>query len=200
MKKILIIEASHNHQATGSRHAASLIEQNLRDKYPEADCIRHDLAASPLPHLEAATTQAFFTPPDNRNEVQREAVKLSDQLAAELLESDVLLLSMPMWNFGVPSSIKSWIDHVVRSGLTFEYTQAGVKGLAATTRAILVVASGGVFADGPMSGWDHLVPYVTHILNFVGIKDIQVVRVEGTVWAPQDAMSNASKAIQSLTL
>jgi FMN-dependent NADH-azoreductase len=200
MKQILVVEASHNYHATGSRHVATLIEEKLRSKYPEAKYIRHDLAAKPLPHLKAATVQAFFTPTESQSSAQKEAVQLSDELTAELLDSNLLVLSMPMWNFNIPSSVKSWIDHVVRSGVTFKYSQAGVQGFAGATRAILVVASGGIFSEGPMSAWDYLVPYVAHILNFIGIQDIQVLRVEGTVPAPQDAMTNAIKAVDALVL
>jgi len=200
MNNILIIESSNNYESTGSRYVSSLIEEKLRDKYPEAVYMRHDLSASPLPHLAPATTRAFFIPPENRNERQLQAVKLSDKLANELLGADVLLVSMPMWNFNIPSSIKGWIDHVIRSGVTFEYTEAGVQGFATKTRAIIVVASGGVFSNGPLSSWDYVVPYMTHILNFIGISDIQVIRLEGTVWAPEQAMTHASEAIQGLTL
>ncbi|MET0790483.1 MAG: NAD(P)H-dependent oxidoreductase, partial [Polyangiaceae bacterium] len=152
------------------------------------------------PHLEAAAVQAIFTPRALQTDPQKLAIERSNELAAELLASDILLLSMPMWNFGVPSAIKAWIDHVVRAGITFNYTPAGVQGHAEKTRAIVVAASGAVFSDGPMSAWDHLVPYVTHVLGFIGIKDIQVVRLEGTISAPQDALANAQKAIQGLTL
>jgi FMN-dependent NADH-azoreductase len=200
MKQLLIVESSHNHQGNGSRHIAGIIEKRLREKYPEATLVRRDFAASPLPHLEAATVQAFFMPPDSQSDIQKAAVKLSNELSAELLASDVLLLSMPMWNFNIPSSVKSWIDHVVRSGVTFNYTQAGVQGFAGKTRAIVVMASGALFSDGPMSAWDYMTPYVTHILNFIGIKDIQIVRVEGTIQTPQEAVPNAEKAVHGLTL
>ncbi len=153
-----------------------------------------------MPHLEAAAVQGFFMPPDAQSDTQKKAVEKSNELAAELLASDILLLSMPMWNFGVPSAIKAWIDHVVRAGITFSYSPAGAKGYAEKTRAIVVAASGAVFSDGPLSSWDYLVPYITHVLGFIGIKDIQVVRLEGTSQAPQDALANAERAVQGLNL
>ena len=153
MKQVLVIEASHNHQQNGSNYVTGLIEKALSEKYPAANVIRHDYANSPLPHLEASTVQAIFTPPDQQTDSLKSAIKLSNDLSAELLASDLLVLSMPMWNFSVPSSIKAWIDHVIRSGATFNYTQTGVQGLAEKTRAIVVAAAGGVYSQGPMSAW-----------------------------------------------
>lgn len=200
MQQVLIVEASHNQQETGSRYIASLVEEKLRQHHPDARYLHRDLAAAPLPALEATALQAFFTPPEAQSAAQQAAVQLSNQLSNELLASDVLVLSMPMWNFSIPSSIKNWIDHVVRSGITFNYTQDGLQGHAGKTRAIVVVSSGAVFSDGPMHDWDYLTPYLRHILHFIGIEDIQLVRVEGTIHAAQDAVFNAKLAVHGLAL
>jgi FMN-dependent NADH-azoreductase len=84
-----------------------------------------------------------------------------------------------MWNFGIPSSIKVWIDHVVRAGRTFNYIGAGVEGLVKGKKAILALASGGVFSEGPWKSWDTVEPYLRQILGFIGIDDVQTVRAEG---------------------
>src|SRR3984957_2340395 len=88
-------------------------------------------------------------------------------------------MATPMWNFGIPSALKAWIDMVVRPGRTFRYSDGGVLGLAKGKRAILVLASGGVFTEGPWSPWDFVEPYLRQILGFIGIEDVQTVRIEG---------------------
>src|SRR6266436_10060886 len=90
--------------------------------------------------------------------------------------SDLLVIACPMWNFGIPSSLKAWIDYVVRAGKTFNYAGAGVEGLAKGKKAILVLASGGVFSEGPWKSWDSVEPYLRQILGFIGIEDVQTVR------------------------
>ena len=93
------------------------------------------------------------------------AARLSDQLTDELLASDLLVVATPMWNFGIPSALKAWIDLVVRPGRTFQYTEDGVLGLAKGKKAILVLASGGVFTDGPWRSWDFVEPYLRKSLD-----------------------------------
>ncbi len=109
----------------------------------------------------------------------REALRLSDQLTEEVLSSDLLLIASPMWNFGLPSSLKAWVDHIVRPGKTFRYTGDGAEGLALRKKAILVLASGGVFSEGPWKSWDTAEPYLRLVLGFIGITDVQTVRAEG---------------------
>lgn len=107
-----------------------------------------------------------------------------------------------MWNFGMPSSLKAWIDHVVRAGRTFQYAGAGVEGLAKGKKAILVLASGGVFTEGPWKEWDTVEPYLRQILGFIGITDVQTVRAEGMnipALAPQ-AVPDGEKTIGILAL
>ena len=107
-----------------------------------------------------------------------------------------------MWNFGIPSTLKAWIDLVVRPGKTFQYSAGGVLGLAKDKKAILVLASGGVFTDGPWRPWDFVEPYLRQILGFVGIVDVQTVRVEG-MNIPDlalEAVPRASKAVVELAL
>jgi FMN-dependent NADH-azoreductase len=127
------------------------------------------------------------------------ALHLSNQLTEELLSSDLLVVASPMWNFGIPSSLKAWIDHVVRAGKTFNYEGAGVEGLAKGKKAILVLASGGVFSDGP---WDTVEPYLRQILGFIGIDDVQTVRAEGmnVPLLAIHAVPNGEKAVEALVI
>jgi FMN-dependent NADH-azoreductase len=132
----------------------------------------------------------------------KNALHLSDQLTEELLSSDLLVIASPMWNFGIPSSLKAWIDHVVRAGKTFNYAGAGVEGLAKGKKAILVLASGGVFSEGPWKPWDTVEPYLRRILGFIGIDDVQTVRAEGMNIPPLAiyAVPNGEKAVEALVI
>jgi FMN-dependent NADH-azoreductase len=104
-----------------------------------------------------------------------------------LMILDILVIASPMWNFGTPSSLKAWIDHIVRAGKTFNYAGAGVKGLAKGKKAILVLASGGVFSEGDWKPWDTVEPY-RQILRFIGIDDVQTARAEGMNIPPLPSM------------
>jgi FMN-dependent NADH-azoreductase len=118
------------------------------------------------------------------------------------MKSDLLVIACPMWNFGIPPSLKAWIDYVVRAGKTFNYAGAGVEGLAKGKKAILVLASGGVFSEGPWKGWDFVEPYLRQILGFIGIEDVQTVRAEGMNIPPLaiHAVPNGEKAVEALVI
>ncbi len=126
---------------------------------------------------------------------------LSDALIDELRAADILVLAAPMHNFGIPSTLKAWIDHVVRAGRTFSYTSKGPVGLLTGKRAILVLATGGVYSDGPAKAFDFQEPYLRTILGFMGITDVDVVRVEGVATSavgPEKALAEATERSKQL--
>jgi FMN-dependent NADH-azoreductase len=110
------------------------------------------------------TIRAISTKDPVEAESLKEATRQSDHLTDELLESNLLVIATPMWNFGIPSALKAWIDLVVRPGRTFGYSDGGVVGLAKDKKAVLVLASGGVFTEGPWLPWDFVEPYLRQIL------------------------------------
>lgn len=197
MKRILMIEISPRGQDSASRAVAGTLVARLKRLYPSAQLIRHDLAAEHLPHLDGTTLRAIATRDPAEADALKAAARLSDQLTDELLETDLLLIATPMWNFGIPSALKAWIDLVVRPGRTFQYTAGGVLGLAKDKKALLVLASGGVFTDGPWRSWDFVEPYLRQILGFIGITDVQTVRVEG-MNIPDLAVSAVPRAIEAV--
>jgi FMN-dependent NADH-azoreductase len=199
---ILIISASPRGSESASRTTAQTLEARLRQEFPDAKYVYRDLAEEPLPHLDSNVLKAIASKDEKEVEAHREAGRLSDTLTEELLASDLLVIATPTWNFGIPSLLKAWIDLVVRPGKTFRYGDAGVDGLARGKRAILVIASGGVFTDGPWKPWDHVEPYLRQILKFIGIENVQIVRVEGLNVPPlaASAIPNAEKAINELVL
>ncbi len=202
MKQILMIEVSPRGTDSASRAVADTLAARLIARYPSANLIRRDLAAEQLPHLDGITLRAIATKDVAEAERLKAAARLSDRLTNELLASDLLVLATPMWNFGIPSALKAWIDLVVRSGRTFQYTGDGVLGLAKGKQAILVLASGGVFTEGPWRPWDFVEPYLRQILGFIGISDVETVRVEG-MNIPElsiNAVPKANDAVGELSL
>ncbi|MDR3748882.1 MAG: NAD(P)H-dependent oxidoreductase [Acidobacteriota bacterium] len=164
--------------------------------------MEHDLSKDPLPHLDYLAVKAIFTKDQTEAESLKEVLRLSDQLTEEVLSSDLLVIASPMWNFGLPSSLKAWDDHIVRPGKTFRYAGDGVEGRARGKKAILVLASGGVFSEGPWKSWDTVEPYLRLILGFIGITEVQTARAEGMnipALTPY-AIPAAERAIETLAI
>jgi FMN-dependent NADH-azoreductase len=202
MKQILVVDVSPRGAESASRKVAKALRGRLAAQYPAARVIDRDLVKDNLPHLDSATLKAISTKDAAEARRLKRSARLSDQLTEELLASDLLVIATPMWNFGIPPSLKTWIDLVVRPGRTFVYTESGVIGLAKNKKAILVLASGGVFTAGPWASWDFVEPYLRRILSFIGIEDVQTVRAEGTNIPPLAvlAVPNAEKALETLAL
>jgi FMN-dependent NADH-azoreductase len=202
MEQILIVASSPRGTESATRALTRRLRQRLETQYPEVRFIERDVANDNLPHLDQATLRAIATHDPVEAESLKAAASLSDQLIDELLSSDLLVIACPMWNFGIPSSLKAWIDHVVRAGKTFNYDGKGVEGLAKGKRAILVLASGGVFSDGPWKSLDTAEPYLRQILGFIGIDDVQTVRAEGMNVPPlaMHAIPNGERAVEALVI
>jgi FMN-dependent NADH-azoreductase len=202
MKQILIIEASPRGAESASRQLTNKLKERLATQYPEAKFVERDLAKDPLPHLDYRTVKAIFTRDQAEAESLKGVLHLSNQVTEEVLSSDLLVIASPLWNFGLPSSLKAWVDHIIRPGRTFRYTVDGAEGLALGKKAILVLASGGVFTDGPWKAWDTEEPYLRLILSFIGIVDVQTVRAEGMnipALAP-NAIPTGEKAVEALEI
>ncbi len=135
-----------------------------------------DLARDPVPHLTAERFAAFGTPAAERSLEQQREVAQSDALIDELARADVLVLGLPMYNFGVPSTPKAYLDHIARAGVTFKYTETGPVGLVEGKKAFVVAATGGVHAGTPR---DFVAPYLKTFLGFIGISDVEVIQAEG---------------------
>ncbi len=187
--KLLHIQSSPNTQTSLSREVSNYLVSKIK----ASNVTQLDLATNPLPHLSITTVGAFFTPENDRSSEQVEAIKLSDKAVDEFLNSDVIVISTPMWNFGVPSNLKAWFDHISRAGKTFSYSPEGLKGLAGGRKIYLVVSSGSVFSEGPYAKMDMLTPWFTTALGFLGITDLEVIRVEGTN-SPEAAANAVTKA------
>ncbi len=190
MKKILLVLSSPRGTQSHSHQIAHRIIDDLKTKHVGAEVVIRDVSSEPLPYVGEAFVSGLFTPPEKRSPAQAEALAISDTLVDELLAADIVVLAVPMHNFGLPAALKSWIDHVVRAGRTFSYSAAGPAGLLTGKKAILVVSRGGVYSQGPMKAFDFQESYLRSVLGFIGVTDVQVVRVEGVAMGP-DALTNA---------
>ncbi len=185
---ILHIDSSPLGDRSVSRKLTAKILQELKEAHPNSQIVTRDLGTSPMPHLNGLTLGSFFTPPEQRNAALHEAVKLSDQAIDEVLKADIIVIGAPMWNFGIPSALKAWIDHIVRAGRTFRYGAAGPESLLPKGKKVIIVSSrGGVYSAGPMKMMDYQETYLTAVLGFIGLTDISFVRAEGIAMGPEAA-------------
>jgi FMN-dependent NADH-azoreductase len=193
VENILFVTSSPRGPESYSQKVAQSIVNELKWRDPDANVVVRDVARYPLPHVGEAFIGGLWSGPEQRTPEQAAALALSDALIDELAAADTIVLAAPMHNFGLPSTLKAWIDYVIRSGRTFSYSQKGPEGLLNGKRAILVLARGGVYSEGPAKAFDFQEPYLRAILGFIGITDIEVVRVEGVA---QGAVG-AEKAVAS---
>jgi len=193
MTTILHLDSSAKPQGSATKDLTRATVEKLQQADPDSKVIYHDLAANPLPHLSPETLAALFTGQDHAG------VQLSDKLVDELLAADTIVIGAPMYNFGIPSQLKAWIDHVWRAGKTFKYTAEGtVNGLAAGKKAIIVVSTGGIYAEGPMVPFDHVTPYLKQALGFIGITDVTVIRAEKQAFGAEIAAQEIQTAKQEI--
>lgn len=172
--KILHIKSSvFNGQGQSSQLASEFVAR-LRDQHPSARALERDLVAEAVPHLDGARAGAFFAKPQERTAEQNAVVAYSDLLIAELRSADVLVLGLPMYNFGVPSQLKAWFDHVARAGETFKYTDKGAVGLVTGKKAYVFATRGGVYGEH-----DFQTHFVRQFLGFIGITEVEFVYAEG---------------------
>jgi FMN-dependent NADH-azoreductase len=172
--KILQIKTSVFSQNGQSSRLADEFVALLRQHNPDAEVIERDLVAEPVPHLDGARAGAFFAKPQERSAEQEAVIAYSDALIAELRRADVLVLGLPMYNFGVPSQLKAWFDHLARAGETFKYTEKGAVGLLSGRKAYVFAARGGLYGENHSQ-----TQFVRQFLGFIGIADVEVVYAEG---------------------
>ena len=188
---ILQINASARREGANSTRIADMVAQRLLQRDPQARLTVRDLAATPHPMLDEAALGALFTPADRRSAEQAARVALDDALIAEVQAHDVLVLGVPMYNFGVPSQLKNWIDAIARAGVTFRYTEQGPQGLLNGKTVYLALARGGRYRD---SAADAQVPYLKTVLGFLGMDDLRFIYAEGFAMGPEAAAQALEQA------
>lgn len=189
--KILQINASARREGANSTKVANRVTERLQAANPGAEVTLRDLAANPVPVLDETMLGALFTPAEQRSAEQAAAVASYDALIAELQAHDAIVLGVPMYNFGVSSQFKSWIDAVARAGVTFQYTATGPQGLVKGKTVYVAFARGGLYRDTPN---DSQTPYLKSVLGFLGMTDVRFVFAEGLNMGPEAAAKGFAQA------
>ena len=185
MKTLLQLNTSLFSDAGQSSRLAARFVADWRARNPRGEVIERDLARDPVPHLTAERFQSFLAPASERTPAQRAVVDYSDALIDEIRRADVIVIGLPMYNFGVPSTLKAYFDHIARVGVTFRYTEKGPQGLLTGKKVYVFATRGGSYAGTP---GDTETAFVRQFLAFLGIDDVEFVYAEGL------AISEASKA------
>jgi FMN-dependent NADH-azoreductase len=198
MTSLLQINASINNGNGESSRLANQFVAAFHKSRPKATIVVRDVAAAdPVPHLNAERFGAFITKPEARSAAQHAVVAYSDTLINELKQADVIVLGLPMYNFGVPSQLKAYFDHIARLGVTFEYTEKGPVGKLTGKKVYVFAARGGVYArDGVNEGTpvETQTNYVRDFLRFLGISDVEFIYAEGLHMSPQSKQAALAKA------
>lgn len=189
-KTVLRIDASARHDGSESR----ALTQRILDRLAPDEVINRDLAAS-LPAIDAEWLNANWTPEDQRSDAQRESLALSDTLIQEVKSADTIVIGAPIYNFGIPATLKTWVDQIARAGITFKYSESGPQGLMTGKRAIIAITSGGTQVGSDI---DFASGYLRHVLGFVGITDVQFVAADQLAVDADASHAKADAALQAL--
>jgi FMN-dependent NADH-azoreductase len=192
MTKVLVLNSSVSGEASASRALVQTAVDAL--SRPGVAIIERDLGADPIPHLTLRGADPV-TP------AQIAARSLQQELIGELKDSDVIVIGAPMYNFAIPSGLKTWFDHVLRAGETFKYSEAGPEGLVTGKKAIVVLSRGGLYSEGPAAALDSQEPHLRTLLGFMGVTDVTFVRAEKLGFGPaavEEAMGAAREQIGSV--
>jgi FMN-dependent NADH-azoreductase len=196
MATLLQINASINNSDGQSSQLANQFVAAFHKRFPKARIVVRDVAATdPVPHLNAERFGAFISKPEERSAAQHAVVAYSDALIDELKEADVIVLGLPMYNFGVPSQLKAYFDHVARAGVTFKYTDKGPVGQLTGKKVYVFAARGGLYAGTPL---DTQTSYVRDFLRFIGLTDVEFVYAEGLAISPQSRETGLAKALAEI--
>ena len=186
--KLLHIDSAATGAGSVTRELTAAIVARWQDAVPGLSVTHRDLDAERLPRL----TGPILTKADAG------AAEASEQTLQQFLDSDVIVIGAPMYNFSVPSTLKAWIDRVAVSGRTFRYTESGPEGLAKGKRMVIASGRGGMYGDN--SPADFQEAYLRQVFGFLGVSDIEFIRAEGVAYSPQhrtDALEGAKAAIQA---
>jgi FMN-dependent NADH-azoreductase len=194
---LLQINASLNNGNGQSSQLANQFVAAFQQSHPGTRVLKRDVAAGDsVPHLNGERFGALIAKPEERTVAQHAVVAYSDNLIDELKQADVIVLGLPMYNFGVPSQLKAYFDHIARVGITFKYTDKGPVGLLTGKKAYVFAARGGVYAGTPL---DTQTSYVRDFLRFLGIADVEFVHAEGLNISPQSKEAGLARALAEIS-
>ena len=177
--KIFHLTSSPRGEASISTKLSNAIVEKLIQANASSQVTTRNLATQPFPHLEASHITSFFTPAEQFTPELEEAAKNSEDAISQLMDTDVIVIGAPMYNFTIHTALKSWIDHIVRANKTFAFTENGAIGFVTGKKLYIGITSGGIFTEGPFKPYDFAEPYLRFIFSFIGITDITIYRAQG---------------------
>lgn len=199
MSTLLLVKSSIFGAQSKSGEVADQFVQAWLAKHPGSTVMTRDLGVEPVSHMTLERFGAGLTPKENRTTDQHKVAELPDALVDEVERADVIVIASPMYNFSISSNLKAWIDHIVRAGRTFRYTEEGrPEGMLKNKKVVVVTGRGGVYSEGPLSQFDFQEPYLRTILGFVGLTNITFVHVEGLRISPDSAAKALERARESI--
>ncbi|WP_421856474.1 FMN-dependent NADH-azoreductase [Marinomonas sp.] len=191
MATLLRIDSSASGENSKSRQLANEFVEKWLAKNPDGEVVARDVTANPLPHFTGETLGALFTPEESRSAEQQAIVAIGDELIAELEAADLVIVSAPMYNFGIPSTLKSYFDYIARAGRTFNYTETGPVGLV--NKDAYIFSASGSFSAG--EAFDHQVPHIQTFLGFIGLNVKETFIAGGqAMGAPGEEAFNKAKS------
>ena len=199
MPKLLHIDASPRPDSNSSALAAKFVE-TYKQHNPDTTITHHNTTNEDLPYVDLEFIAAAFTPSDSRTDAHKKTLELSDTLVQEVLTADTIVIGTPMWNFGVPASLKAWIDLIVRNGQTFAYGPAGPMGLVPAGKKVYILGSfGGDYAvGGPAAAYNFNEPYLRGVLGFLGLTDVTYFTAVNQNRTPEQAEAGRKKVEEEI--
>ena len=182
---ILVIKSSANGQNSVSSKLVDQLVARLVAANPGVAVVERNLDTAPVPHVLSTSLGSIGRAP--ATEGADPIRDLANTMIAEVHAADIIVMGVPMYNFGIPSTLKSWFDHVLRAGETFAYTAAGAKGLVAPKPVVVIETRGGAYTNGPFAAFDNQEPHLRGMLGFMGLTDVDFVRVEKQGMGPENA-------------
>ena len=196
MTTLLQINASINQDNGQSSQLANRFVAAFRESHPNARVVVRNVAVGdPVPHLNAERFGAFITKPEERSAAQDAVVAYSDMLIEEMKQAEVIVIGLPMYNFGVPSQLKAYFDHIARAGITFAYTAQGPVGKLTGKKVYVFAARGGLYSGSPL---DTQTSYVRDFLAFLGMTDVEFVYAEGLAISLESKEAGIAKAVEHI--
>ena len=196
MTKALILNSAVTGEASISNKLTAEFAARLKERDPSARIATRDLGANPVPHLLPDTVAGIRA--TATTEAEKAALALSDELVDEMRDIDLLVIGAPMYNFGIPSSLKAWFDYILRAGVTFRYTENGPEGLLPVKKAVVIETRGGLYSEGPAVAMDSQEPHLRTLLGFMGVTDVVFVRAEKLGFGPEAVQAAVDGAIAEL--
>ena len=194
MKKVLVLNSSLNgEQGNSTKLSQQFVEQLANNQ--QISVTTRDLSDNAIAHLTQTEMAAWMTDANERSDEQKALAAISDDLIAELNDNELIVIGMPMYNFGIPSTFKAWIDRIARAGITFKYTEQGPVGLIKDKKVVVLAARGGIYQGTDM---DTQTKYLKDVLGFVGMTDVNFIYAEGLAMpGAEESLETAGNEIKS---